>query len=471
MPRNETIQDLQLDEYKYDFVTDAEPVYRARKGLSEEVVREISAYKEEPEWMLNSRLKALQVYESKPMPTWGGNLSELDAVLDEIYFYVRPQDRMEHSWEDVPEEIKDTFEKLGIPEAERKVLAGVGAQYESEMVYHSLREEWEKQGVIFDSIEDGLKNHPDLFREYFGTVIPTQDNKFAAMNAAVWSGGSFVYIPPGVHLDTPLQAYFRVNQERMGQFERTLIICDEGASAHYIEGCTAPVYSTESFHSGVIEIVVKKNARFRYTTIQNWSNNMYNLVTQRALVHEGANMEWLDGNLGSKLTMKYPSCYLVGEGAHGEILSVAYSGDGQHQDTGGKVIHAAPHTTSSIISKSISKGHGRSTYRGLCKVHEGAHHARSNVECDALLINNTSRTDTYPYIEIEENDANVGHEASVSKIGEEQLFYLTSRGISEEEAMAMIVRGFIEPIAKELPLEYAVELNRLIELEMEGSVG
>jgi Fe-S cluster assembly protein SufB len=471
MPKNKTIQDLQLDQYKYDFITDTEPVYRARKGLSEEVVREISAYKEEPQWMLDSRLKALQVYESKPMPTWGGNLSELDAVLDEIYFYVRPQDRMEHSWEDVPEEIKDTFEKLGIPEAERKVLAGVGAQYESEMVYHSLREKWEKQGVIFDSIEDGLKNHPDLFREYFGTVIPTQDNKFAAMNAAVWSGGSFVYIPPGVHLDTPLQAYFRVNQERMGQFERTLIICDEGASAHYIEGCTAPVYSTESFHSGVIEIVVKKNARFRYTTIQNWSNNMYNLVTQRAVVHEGANMEWLDGNLGSKLTMKYPSCYLVGEGAHGEILSIAYSGDGQHQDTGGKVVHVAPYTTSSIISKSISKGHGRSTYRGLCKVHKGAHHARSNVECDALLIDDTSRTDTYPYIEIEENDANVGHEASVSKIGEEQLFYLTSRGISEEEAMAMIVRGFIEPIAKELPLEYAVELNRLIELEMEGSVG
>ena len=471
MPYSETIRDLELDEYKYDFITESEPVYRAKKGLSEEVVREISAYKEEPEWMLDHRLKALKVYESKPMPTWGGNLSDLDAVLDEIYFYVRPQDRMEHSWDDVPEEIKDTFEKLGIPEAERKVLAGVGAQFESEMVYHSLREEWEKQGVIFDSIEDGLKNHPDLFREYFGTIIPTQDNKFAAMNAAVWSGGSFVYIPPGVHLDTPLQAYFRVNQERMGQFERTLIICDEGASAHYIEGCTAPVYSTESFHSGVIEIVVKKNARFRYTTIQNWSNNMYNLVTQRAIVHEGANMEWLDGNLGSKLTMKYPSCYLVGEGAHGEILSIAYAGDGQHQDTGGKVVHVAPYTTSSIISKSISKGNGRSTYRGLCKVHKGAHHARSNVECDALLINDTSRTDTYPYIEIEENDANVGHEASVSKIGEEQLFYLTSRGISEEEAMAMIVRGFIEPIAKELPLEYAVELNRLIELEMEGSVG
>ncbi len=469
MPLNETIDDLQVE--KYDFITESEPVFRAQKGLSEEVVRQISAHKEEPEWMLDFRLKALEVYNSKPMPTWGGDLSELEAVLDEIYFYVRPQDKMERSWDDVPEEIKDTFEKLGIPEAERKVLAGVGAQFESEMVYHSLREEWAKQGVIFDSIEDGLKNHPELFREHFSTIIPTGDNKFSAMNSAVWSGGSFVYIPKGVHLDTPLQAYFRVNQERMGQFERTLIIIDEGANAHYIEGCTAPVYTTESFHSGVIEIIVKKNARFRYTTIQNWSNNMYNLVTQRAIVHEHAHMEWLDGNLGSKLTMKYPSCYLVGEGAHGEILSIAYAGDGQHQDTGGKVVHAAPYTTSSIVSKSISKGHGRSTYRGLLKVHKGAHHARSNVECDALLINDTSRTDTYPYIEIEENDANVGHEASVSKIGEEQLFYLTSRGIAPDEAMAMIVRGFIEPIAKELPLEYAVELNRLIELEMEGSVG
>ena len=471
MPQNETIRDLNIDAHKYDFVTNAKPVYRARKGLSKEVVRQISAHKSEPKWMLALRLKALKIYESKPMPTWGGNLSDLEAVLDEIYFYVRPQDRMERSWDDVPDEIKDTFEKLGIPEAERKVLAGVGAQFESEMVYHSLREEWEKQGVIFDSIEDGLKNHPDLFREYFGTVIPTQDNKFAAMNAAVWSGGSFVYIPPGVHLDTPLQAYFRVNQERMGQFERTLIICDEGSNAHYIEGCTAPAYSTESFHSGVIEIIVKKNARFRYTTIQNWSKNMYNLVTQRAIVHEGANMEWLDGNLGSKLTMKYPSCYLIGEGAHGEILSIAYSDDGQHQDTGGKVVHVAPYTTSSIISKSISKGNGRSTYRGLCKIHKGAHHARSNVECDALLINDTSRTDTYPYIEIEESSANVGHEASVSKIGDEQLFYLASRGISKEESMSMIIRGFIEPIAKKLPLEYAVELNRLIEMEMEGSVG
>jgi Fe-S cluster assembly protein SufB len=471
MPTDQTIQELNLDEYKYGFVTKGDPVFRAKKGLSEVVVRQISEHKQEPQWMLDFRLKALKTYESKPMPKWGGDLSDLERVLDEIYFYVRPQDRMQHSWEDVPDEIKDTFEKLGIPEAERKILAGVGAQYESEMVYHSLRKEWEDKGVIFDSIEDGLKKHPELFREHFATVIPPEDNKFSAMNSAVWSGGSFVYIPKGVKLDTPLQAYFRVNQERMGQFERTLIIVDEGANAHYIEGCTAPVYSTESFHSGVIEIIVKKNARFRYTTIQNWSNNMYNLVTQRAMVGAGGHMEWLDGNLGSKLTMKYPSCYLMGEGAHGEILSIAYAGDGQHQDTGGKVVHVAPHTTSSIVSKSISKGTGRATYRGLCKVYKGAHHARSNVECDALLINDTSRTDTYPYIEIDENDANVGHEASVSKIGEEQLFYLTSRGIKEDEAMAMIVRGFIEPIAKELPLEYAVELNRLIEMEMEGSVG
>jgi Fe-S cluster assembly protein SufB len=471
MPQNEVIQGLGLDEYKYHFITEDEPVFRSGRGLNEKVVREISAQKNEPEWMLEFRLKALKIYNSKPMPTWGGDLSKLEEVLDQIYFYVRPQERMERSWEDVPENIKETFERLGIPEAERKILAGVGAQYESEMVYHSLKEEWDKKGVIFDSIEDGLKNHPELFREHFGTVIPSADNKFAAMNSAVWSGGSFVYIPKGVELDTPLQAYFRVNQEQMGQFERTLIIADEGSKAHYIEGCTAPVYSTESFHSGVIEIIVGRGAHFRYTTIQNWSNNMYNLVTQRALVHEHGTMEWLDGNLGSKLTMKYPSCYLVGEGADGSILSIAYAGNGQHQDTGGKVIHAAPNTTSRIISKSISKGTGRATYRGLCKVHEGAVNARSNVECDALLINETSRTDTYPYIEIEEKNANVGHEATVSKVGDEQLFYLMSRGMSEEEAMALIVRGFIEPIAKLLPLEYAVELNRLIELEMEGSVG
>lgn len=471
MPRNDLVEGLGLDQYKYDFINENAPVFRTGKGLNEGVVREISRMKEEPEWMLAFRLKALDIYYSKPMPKWGGDLSDLDRVLDDITYYIRPQDKMEHSWDDVPADIKRTFEKLGIPEAEQKILAGVGAQYESEMVYHSLKKEWEDQGVIFESIENGLKLYPELFREYFSTVIPPQDNKFAAMNGAVWSGGSFVYIPKGVHLSTPLQAYFRVNQEKMGQFERTLIIADEGSQAHYIEGCTAPVYTTESFHSGVIEIVVRPNARFRYTTIQNWSSNMYNLVTQRAQVHEHATMEWLDGNLGSKLTMKYPSCYLVGEGAHGSILSIAYAGDGQHQDTGGKVVHAAPHTTSTIISKSISKGTGRSTYRGLAKVYEGAHHARSNVECDALLINETSRTDTYPYIEIEEKDANVGHEASVSKVGEEQLFYLMSRGMSEEEAMALIVRGFIEPIAKELPLEYAVELNRLIELEMEGSVG
>jgi len=471
MPQNELVQDLDLDVYKYGFVDDEAHVFRTAPGLDEDVVRQISKHKDEPQWMLDLRLKAYKIYQQKPMPTWGGDLSELEETLDEIYFYVKPQDQMERSWDDVPDKIKTTFERLGIPEAEQKALAGVGAQYESEMVYHSLKEEWASAGVIFDSIEDGLKNHPELFREYFGSVIPAADNKFSAMNAAVWSGGSFVYIPKDVHLTTPLQAYFRVNQERMGQFERTLIIVDEGAQAHYIEGCTAPVYSTDSFHSGVIEIVLKKNSRFRYTTIQNWSNNMYNLVTQRAVVNEGATMEWLDGNLGSKLTMKYPSCYLVGEGAHGSIMSIAYAADGQHQDTGGKVVHAAPNTTSSIISKSVSKGTGRSTYRGLCKVHDGAINARSNVECDALLINDTSRTDTYPYIEIEEKRATVGHEATVSKVGDEQLFYLKSRGMSEEEAMALIVRGFIEPIAKQLPLEYAVELNRLIELEMEGSVG
>jgi Fe-S cluster assembly protein SufB len=471
MPTNEAVAGLKLEDYKYGFVTADKPIFKAQPGLSETVVRQISKHKDEPEWMLEFRLKALKTYLAKPMPTWGGDLSNLEAVLDDVYYYIRPQDRMERSWDDVPQEIKDTFEKLGIPEAERKALAGVGAQYESEMVYHSLKKEWEDKGIIFDSIEDGLKNHPDLFREHFATVIPPSDNKFAALNSAVWSGGSFVYIPAGVKVDIPLQAYFRVNAERMGQFERTLIIVEEGANAQYIEGCTAPVYTTESFHSGVIEIIVKPNARFRYVTIQNWSNNMYNLVTQRSLVHAGAHMEWLDGNLGSKLTMKYPSCYLVGEGAHGEILSIAYAGNGQHQDTGGKVVHAAANTTSQIISKSISRGTGRATYRGLCKIYDGAANAKSKVECDALLLDEVARTDTFPYIEIEEQSASVGHEATVSKIGAEQLFYLMSRGLSEEEASAMIVRGFIEPIAKQLPLEYAVELNRLIELEMEGSVG
>ena len=471
MPQNEAVTSLGLDEYKYDFRTIHKPVFQAQRGLSEDIVREISAHKGEPEWMLEFRLDALKTYYSKPMPTWGGDLSTLESTLDEIYYYLKPQEHMERSWDDVPQEIKDTFEKLGIPEAERKVLAGVGAQYESEMVYHSLKKEWEDKGIIFESIEDGLRKYPEIFREHFSTVVPPQDNKFAALNSAVWSGGSFVYIPKNVKVDIPLQAYFRINAEQLGQFERTLIIVEEGAQAMYIEGCTAPVYTTESFHSGVIEIVVKPNARFRYVTIQNWSHNMYNLVTQRAMVHEHATMEWLDGNLGSKLTMKYPSCYLVGEGAHGEILSIAYAGKGQHQDTGGKVVHAAPNTTSQIISKSISNSTGRATYRGLCKIYDGATNARSNVECDALLLQPTSRTDTFPYIEIEEQTANVGHEATVSKIGEEQLFYLMSRGLSEEEAAAMIVRGFIEPISKLLPLEYAVELNRLIELEMEGSVG
>jgi Fe-S cluster assembly protein SufB len=471
MPENETVTGLGLEDYKYGFITEEKSFFKARPGLDEDIVREISAHKQEPEWMLEFRLKALKIYRAKPMPTWGGDLTQLDRVLDEIYYYLRPQEKMERSWDDVPQEIKDTFEKLGIPEAERKVLAGVGAQYESEMVYHSLKKEWEDKGIIFESIEDGLRLYPEMFREHFSTVVPPGDNKFAALNSAVWSGGSFVYIPKGVKVDIPLQAYFRVNAEKMGQFERTLIIVDEGAEAQYIEGCTAPVYSTESFHSGVIEIIVKPNARFRYVTIQNWSNNMYNLVTQRAMVHENATMEWLDGNLGSKLTMKYPSCYLIGPGAHGEILSIAYAGDGQHQDTGGKVVHAAPHTTSQILSKSISKGTGRATYRGLCKIYEGSESAKSNVECDALLLNDTSRTDTFPYIEIEEQTASVGHEATVSKIGAEQLFYLMSRGLAEDEAAAMIVRGFIEPIAKLLPLEYAVELNRLIELEMEGSVG
>jgi Fe-S cluster assembly protein SufB len=471
MPQNETIQDLGLDEYKYDFVTESEPVYRAQKGLSEEVVRQISAHKEEPEWMLDFRLKALEIYESKPMPKWGGDLDSLEEVLDEIYFYVRPQDRMQHSWDDVPDEIKDTFEKLGIPEAEREILAGVGAQYESEMVYHSLREEWEKQGVIFDSIEDGLKNHPELFREHFGTIIPTADNKFSAMNSAVWSGGSFVYIPKGVSLDTPLQAYFRVNQERMGQFERTLIIVDEGAQAHYIEGCTAPVYSTESFHSGVIEIIVKKNARFRYTTIQNWSPNVYNLVTKRARVEARGHMEWIDGNIGSKLTMKYPAVVLAGPKASGEVLSVAYAGPNQHQDTGAKMIHAAPETTSKIVSKSISKDGGRTSYRGLVRVEDDAYGCKSHVQCDALILDDESTSDTYPYMEIGSGDAVIGHEATVSRVADEQLFYLQSRGLTEEQAMGMVVNGFIEPVTRTLPMEYAVEWSRLIELQMEGSVG
>lgn len=458
-----------IDDYRYGFSDPDVSVFKTRKGLDEEVVRQISAMKGEPEWMLEFRLRALEHFQARPMPAWGGDLSRLD--LDDIYYYVRPSEMEGRTWDDVPDTIKRTFDRLGIPEAERKFLAGVGAQYESEMVYHSVLEHLEDLGVIFVSIENGLKHHEETFREYFGTVIPYTDNKFAALNSAVWSGGSFVYVPPGVKVDLPLQAYFRLNSPNIGQFERTLIIIDEGAQAHYVEGCTAPIYTTDSFHSGVIEIIVKDGARCRYTTIQNWSINVYNLVTQRAMVHKNASHEWVDANLGSQLTMKYPSCYLMGEGARGEILSMAFAAGKQHQDTGGKVIHVAPNTTSKITSKSISKGGGRASYRGLLRIHDGATGSKSNVVCDALLLDEESRSDTYPYIEIDENDSSIGHEASVSKIGEEQLFYLMSRGLSEEEAISMVVSGFIEPLVRELPMEYAVEMNRLIQLQMEGSIG
>jgi Fe-S cluster assembly protein SufB len=458
------------DEYEHGWKTESEYTYVARKGLDHAVVDHISDLKEEPDWMREFRHKSLDIFLAKPMPNWGPDLSEID--FDDIYYYLKPTDEESAGdWDDVPAYIRDTFDRLGVPEAERKFLAGLGAQFESEMVYHSLKKEWEKLGVIFLSIEDGLKEHPDLFREYFATIVPPTDNKFAALNSAVWSGGSFIYVPKGVNLDIPLQAYFRINAEAVGQFERTLIIVDEGASVHYIEGCTAPIYDKNSLHSGVIEIVVRKNGRMRYTTVQNWSNNVFNLVTQRALAYEGATMEWVDSNLGSRITMKYPAVIMLGEGAHGEVLSMAFAGKGQVQDAGGKVIHAAPNTSSKIISKSISKDGGQASYRGLLKVTPGAHGAKSQVVCDALLLDPDSRSDTYPYIEVAEDDVEVGHEASVSKINEEQLFYLMSRGISEDEATSMIVGGFIEPLVKELPMEYAVELNRLIQLQMEGSIG
>ncbi len=454
---------------RYGFSSPETSVYKSPKGLSRQVVEEISAMKDEPRWMLDFRLKALEHFVKRPMPNWGPDLSGLD--FNKIHFYVKPTEKSEKTWDDVPDDIKKTFDKLGVPEAERKFLAGLGAQYESEMVYHSIQEHLEKQGVIFDSIEDGLKKHPELFREHFGTVIPIEDNKFAALNSAVWSGGSFVYVPKGVKVDLPLQAYFRLNSPNLGQFERSLIIVDEGASVHYVEGCTAPQYTTDSFHSGVIEIVVKKGARSRYTTIQNWSTNVYNLVTQRAKVFGGATHEWVDANLGSKVTMKYPSCYLMEPKAHGEMLSMAFAGSGQVLDAGAKMYHFAPDTSSKIVSKSISKSGGRASYRGLVKVVEGAANSRSSVVCDALLMDESSRSDTYPTLEIDEDSVTIGHEATVSKVGEEQLFYLTSRGISEDEAASMIVGGFIEPLVKELPMEYAVEMNRLIKLQMEGSVG
>ena len=442
----------------------------AKRGLNEDVVREISGLKGEPEWMLDLRLKGLRLFEKKPMPAWGSNLSGID--FDNIKYFVRSTEKQATSWEELPDDIKSTYDRLGIPEAEKqRLIAGVAAQYESEVVYHKIREDLEEQGVIFLDTDTGLREHEDLFREYFTSVIPVGDNKFAALNTAVWSGGSFIYVPPGVNVEIPLQAYFRINTENMGQFERTLIIVDEGAYVHYVEGCTAPIYSSDSLHSAVVEIVVKKDARCRYTTIQNWSNNVYNLVTKRAAAHQGATMEWIDGNIGSKVTMKYPAVWMLGEQAKGETLSVAFAGEGQHQDAGAKMVHAAPHTSSTIVSKSVARGGGRTSYRGLVQVLEGCHGAKSTVKCDALLVDDISRSDTYPYVDVREDDVSMGHEATVSKISDDQLFYLMSRGMTEDEAMAMIVRGFVEPIARELPMEYALELNRLIELQMEGAVG
>ena len=461
-----------VGEYQWGFHDDEVPLFRADNGLTAEVVRQISALKDEPAWMLEFRLDALRTFFEKEDPTWAGSPDLLAAIdFDAMTYYVRATDRDSTDWDDVPEYIKDTFDKLGIPEAERQFLAGAGAQYDSEVVYHNIREDLAEQGVIFLGMDQGLAEHGDLVREHFGSLVPPGDNKYAALNSAVWSGGSFIYVPPGVHVEVPLQAYFRINTESMGQFERTLIIADEGSYVHYVEGCTAPIYSTDSLHSAVVEIIVKKDARVRYTTIQNWSNNVYNLVTKRAAAYENAVMEWVDGNIGSKLTMKYPSIYLMEPGAHGEILSLAFAGDGQHQDAGGKVIHVAPDTSSAIVSKSVSRGGGRTSYRGLLKVEEGAEGSSSTVRCDALLLDEHSRSDTYPTMEVDEERVNIGHEASVSKLGDDQLFYLMSRGLSEEEASKMVVNGFVEPIVKELPMEYAIELNRLIELQMEGSVG
>ena len=460
---------VDIGEYQHGYHFPDESVFKTRKGLDEEIVNAISRRKEEPEWMRQFRLRSLRAFQKKSMPNWGADLSDLD--FDNLYYYARPQEQQSKSWDDVPANIKETFERIGIPEAERKFLAGVGAQYDSEMVYHSIKEELSKQGVIFTDPETAVREHPDLVKQYFGTVIPYLDNKFAALNSAVWSGGSFVYVPKGVKVDVPLQAYFRINARSFGQFERTLIIADEGSFVHYIEGCTAPIYATESLHSAVVEIIALPGSRVRYTTIQNWSNDVYNLVTKRALAHKDATVEWVDGNIGSKRTMKYPSIYLVGEGAHGEVLSIAFAGKGQEQDTGGKAVHAASHTSSIITAKSISKGGGVASYRGLLKVNEGLHDVRSRVVCDALILDERSRSNTFPYMEINSDRVSIEHEARVSKISEEQLFYLMSRGMNEQEASVMIVNGFLDPLVKQLPMEYAVELNRLIELEMEGTVG
>ncbi len=459
-----------LGHYEYGWADSDIAGAGARRGLNEDVVRDISAKKNEPAWMLDMRLKGLRLFAKKPMPTWGSDLSGID--FDNIKYFVRSTEKQATSWEELPEDIKRTYDRLGIPEAEKqRLIGGVAAQYESEVVYHQIREDLEAKGVLFLDTDTGLREHEDLFREYFASVIPVGDNKFAALNSAVWSGGSFIYVPKGVHIDIPLQAYFRINTENMGQFERTLIIADEGSYVHYVEGCTAPIYTSDSLHSAVVEIIVKKDARVRYTTIQNWSNNVYNLVTKRATAGQGATMEWVDGNIGSKVTMKYPAVFLMGEHAKGETLSIAFAGEGQHQDAGAKMVHAAPHTSSSIVSKSVARGGGRTSYRGLVQVLEGSHHSASTVRCDALLVDTVSRSDTYPYVDVREDDVTMGHEATVSKVSDDQLFYLMSRGMSEEEAMAMIVRGFVEPIARELPMEYALELNRLIELQMEGAVG
>ena len=459
-----------LANYDYGWSDDNDAGTNARRGINEEVVRDISAKKNEPQWMLDLRLKGLKLFEKKPMPHWGSDLTGIH--FDTIKYFVRSTEKQATDWNDLPDDIKNTYDRLGIPEAEKqRLVGGVAAQYESEVVYHNIREDLEEQGVIFVDTDTALREHEELLKEYFGTIIPVGDNKFAALNTSVWSGGSFIYVPKGVKVDIPLQAYFRINTENMGQFERTLIIVDEDAYVHYVEGCTAPIYSSDSLHSAVVEIIVKKGGRCRYTTIQNWSTNVYNLVTKRAVAQEGATMEWVDGNLGSKVTMKYPAVVMTGEHARGETLSVALAGPGQHQDAGAKMVHAAPHTSSSIISKSVARGGGRTSYRGLVKVIEGSHHSKSTVKCDALLIDDISRSDTYPYVDVREDDVQMGHEATVSKVSAEQLFYLMSRGMNEDEAMAMIVRGFVEPIARELPMEYAIELNRLIELQMEGAVG
>ena len=463
-------ENIQMDYSKYDFKDSTEMyVHLSKKGLSKETVIDISKMKDEPQWMLDFRLRSYEIFMQKPMPIWGADLSAID--FQNIYYYAKATEKTAKSWDDVPEDVKNTFDKLGIPEAEKKFLAGVGAQYESEVVYHHLREDLAKQGVLFLDTDTALKEQPEIFKKYFGKMIPPEDNKFAALNSAVWSGGSFIYIPPGVKVDMPLQAYFRINAENIGQFERTLIIADEGSEVHYIEGCTAPVYSSESLHCAVVELVAHKDAKLRYTTIQNWSSDVYNLVTKRAYAYEGAQVVWIDGNIGSKITMKYPGIYLLGERAYGETLSVAFAGKNQHQDTGAKMIHLAPNTTSKTTSKSVSRLNGRSTYRGLLKVVKGATNVKATVRCDALLLDDTSKTDTYPYMEIDQEDATITHEATVGKIGDEQIFYLMTRGFTEEESLSLIVNGFMEPFTKELPMEYAVELNRLIKLEMDGSVG